>query len=112
MTMTERGKKLCDKSGVSRRQALKIGARGIGLGLLGGVSPLPPLFGATSEALAATPGKIQKSVIVVYMSGGQSHQDTFDPKPKLNEMAGQSLPKSVLDKARFAFPLEPGIAYQ
>ena len=56
--MTNRSRKLCESSGVSRRQALKIGARGIGLGLLGGVGPLPPLFGLTSEALAATPGKI------------------------------------------------------
>ncbi len=49
--MTNRSKKLCEMSGVSRRQAHKIGARGIGLGLLGrGLRPLPPLFGATSEA--------------------------------------------------------------
>ena len=47
MTMSSRGKKLCDQSGVSRRQALKIGAQGIGLGILGGVSPLPPMFEAT-----------------------------------------------------------------
>ena len=57
--MTNRSNKLCDESGVSRRQALKIGARGIALGLLGGgISPLPPLFGKTSEAVAATAGKI------------------------------------------------------
>ncbi len=76
MTMTERSKKLCDKSGVSRRQALKIGARGIGLGLLGGVSPLPPLFGATSEALAATPGKI---LVVFEWFGGYDGLSTFVP---------------------------------
>ena len=58
MTLTNRGKKLCDSSGVSRRQALKIGARGLGLGLLGsGLGPLPPLFGVTSEALARHRGQ-------------------------------------------------------
>jgi hypothetical protein len=36
-----------------------------------------------------------KSVIFLYfMEGGPSHIDTFDPKPKLNEVAGQKLPPS------------------
>ena len=43
------------------------------------------------------------------MAGAPSQVDLFDPKPKLNEMAGQSLPKSVLDKARFAF-IKPATA--
>ena len=30
---------------------------------------------------AANPGKRHKSVIMVYLSGGMSHQDSFDPKP-------------------------------
>src|ERR1700679_3301299 len=33
-----------------------------------------------------------KSVIFLFMEGGPSHLDTFDPKPKLNELAGQPLP--------------------
>ena len=74
--MTNRSKKLCDLSGVSRRQALKIGAQGIGLGLLGGIGPLPPLFGATSEALAATPGKI---LVVFEWFGGYDGLSTFVP---------------------------------
>ncbi len=36
-----------------------------------------------------------KNVIFLFMEGGPSHIDTFDPKPKLNEMAGQPLPSSV-----------------
>jgi hypothetical protein len=35
-----------------------------------------------------------KSVIFLFMEGGPSHIDLFDPKPKLNELAGQSLPES------------------
>ncbi len=35
-----------------------------------------------------------KSVIFLFMEGGPSHLDTFDPKPKLNELAGQRLPDS------------------
>ncbi|MCA9080938.1 MAG: DUF1501 domain-containing protein [Planctomycetaceae bacterium] len=33
-----------------------------------------------------------KSVIFLFMEGGPSQMDTFDPKPKLNELAGQPLP--------------------
>ena len=35
-----------------------------------------------------------KSVIFLFMEGGPSHLDTFDPKPELNRLAGQSLPPS------------------
>jgi hypothetical protein len=34
------------------------------------------------------------SVIFLFMEGGPSHIDTFDPKPKLNEWAGKPLPES------------------
>ena len=75
--MTTRSNKLFDDSGVSRRQALKIGARGIALGLVGrGISALPPLFGAASEAVAATPGKI---LVVFEWFGGYDGLSTFVP---------------------------------
>lgn len=35
-----------------------------------------------------------KSVIFLFMEGGPSHIDTFDPKPLLNKLAGQTLPDS------------------
>ena len=35
-----------------------------------------------------------RSVIFLFMEGGPSHLDTFDPKPELNRLAGQSLPTS------------------
>ena len=35
-----------------------------------------------------------KSVIFLFMEGGPSHLDTFDPKPLLNRMAGKPLPES------------------
>src|SRR5881394_2493524 len=35
-----------------------------------------------------------KSVIFLFMEGGPSHLDTFDPKPKLRQLAGQRLPES------------------
>jgi hypothetical protein len=36
-----------------------------------------------------------KHVIFLYMSGGVSHVDSFDPKPKLKELHGKSMPVSV-----------------
>src|SRR5581483_1000188 len=35
-----------------------------------------------------------KSVIWLFMEGGPSHVDLFDPKPKLAELAGQPMPAS------------------
>src|SRR3989441_6804262 len=35
-----------------------------------------------------------KSVIWLFMEGGPSHLDLFDPKPKLAEMNGQPMPAS------------------
>ncbi len=36
-----------------------------------------------------------KRVIWLYMAGGMSHLETFDPKPKLAEMHGQPMPESI-----------------
>ena len=35
-----------------------------------------------------------RSAIFLFMEGGPSHLDTFDPKPLLNKLAGQPLPES------------------
>jgi hypothetical protein len=35
-----------------------------------------------------------KAVIFLFMEGGPSHLDLFDPKPKLNELAGKPMPES------------------
>jgi hypothetical protein len=64
----------CD--GVSRRSFLKIG--GLVMGGLG----LPQLLQAEASA---GQGKSHKSVIMVYLSGGLAHQDTFDLKPEAPE---------------------------
>jgi hypothetical protein len=36
-----------------------------------------------------------RSVIFLFMDGGPSHLDTFDPKPAINRLAGQPLPKHI-----------------
>jgi len=75
----------CD--GVSRRSFLKIGSLSVG------AAGLPVTLPQLMAAEAPSPGKIQKSVIVVYMSGGQSHQDTFDLKMQApKEIRGEFKP--------------------
>jgi hypothetical protein len=52
---------------------------------------------AKADPLAPKPGHHPakaKSVIWLFMEGGPSHIDTFDPKPKLAELHGQPMPES------------------
>jgi hypothetical protein len=75
--MTERR---TDK-GMTRRAALKRGLLGVaGLSLMGhrGVRAQP----ATQKAPPATTPARAKAVIQIWMWGGPSHLDTFDPKPE------------------------------
>jgi len=44
-----------------------------------------------------------KSVIFLFMAGGPSQIDLFDPKPKLQELNGQVIPESYVANKRFAF---------
>ncbi len=74
----------CD--GLSRRSFLKIGALGVG-GLT-----LPGLMRAEAKAGSRS----HKAVIMVYLSGGLAHQDTFDLKPKAPaEVRGEFHPIST-----------------
>lgn len=68
-----RSQRYCD--GVRRRSFLQIGALGVG-GLT-----LADLFAAESTSKTGQAANRQKSVIMVYLSGGMPHQDTFDLKP-------------------------------
>src|SRR3954454_14578721 len=61
----------------------------------GGAPGEPPR--SLSNPLAARAPQLPpkaKSIIFLFMEGGPSHLDLFDPKPKLNELAGQRLPES------------------
>ena len=42
-------------TGLSRRELLQLGAGGLGLGLLGGIGPVPPVLAQASRAVAANP---------------------------------------------------------
>ncbi len=79
-----RASRRCD--GATRRDFLRVGALG-GLGLT-----LPSLLRSQAQA-GERRGARAKSVILVYLGGGMSHHDTFDPKPDaLAEVRGQYKP--------------------
>jgi hypothetical protein len=58
---------------ISRREALRLG--------LWGAAGLLTAGGSVMRGLAAAPSGKAKSVIQIWMWGGPSHLDTFDPKP-------------------------------
>ncbi|MEO2029582.1 MAG: DUF1501 domain-containing protein, partial [Fuerstiella sp.] len=66
---------------ISRRTALQAGIGA--LSLPGAAAIANPSVAATSESRAPHFPPKAKHVIVLYMSGGYSHVDTFDPKPRL-----------------------------
>ena len=72
---------------MSRDHSRRMFLQQAGLGV-GGLA-FATLFG---EASAAAPKAKAKSVIWLYMDGGISHLDTFDPKPKLDEYHGKKFP--------------------
>ena len=89
---------------LNRRAFLGRGAFGIGaLGLasllqenLAAGAPASPQGGVLHYVPKA------KRVIFLFMSGGPSQIDLFDPKPKLNEWNGQPMPASLVKNQRVA----------
>ena len=67
---------------------------GSGFGLLGLANLLAQESAASSPLAPGQPHFLPraKRVIFLFMSGGPSHVDLLDPKPKLAEMNGQPLP--------------------
>ncbi|HUG91631.1 MAG TPA: DUF1501 domain-containing protein [Planctomycetaceae bacterium] len=56
------------------------------------LAPRPPHFSPRA-----------RNCIFIFLDGGPSQMDLFDPKPKLRELHGQPLPESMLENVRFAF---------
>ncbi|GMV90547.1 MAG: hypothetical protein AMXMBFR82_03250 [Candidatus Hydrogenedentota bacterium] len=84
---------------LSRREALRTFANGFGmLGLAG-------LFDTTASAVAPHSAHLvprAKRIIFLFMSGGPSHVDLFDPKPRLLAETGKPLPfdKPALERTK------------
>ena len=97
----------------SRRDLLA--RSGMGFGALGLMGVLADAGMASTQGVGLTPlgerpphfAPRAKRVIHLFMNGGPSHVDTFDPKPALAKYAGKALPMANLKTERktgAAFP--------
>ena len=71
---------------------------------IGGMA-LASLSEATGQAAlpVAPPPAKAKRVIFLFMAGGPSQLDLFDPKPALNKYDGEPIPEELIAGERFAF---------
>jgi hypothetical protein len=100
----------CHRPGIHRRTFLA----DLGLGFTGlalGAMLQRDGFASSAQAWAPPDGKPHltpraKSVIWLFMNGGVSHLETFDPKPELNKYAGKTIAetpyKDVQDPKKLA----------
>jgi hypothetical protein len=83
---------------ISRRDMLFTWAGGFGglalLGLMSSCSRSQP----TSHRTVRLPRKPAKSVIFLFMDGGPSQMDTFDPKPRLAAEHGQQIKMKIVNR--------------
>src|SRR4051794_16069521 len=103
---------------LTRRDFLATSASGLGSLALASLLKADGLLATDSAAKPAGAGAHvprgpdiaakAKACIFIYMEGAPSQMDLFDPKPKLNELNGQKLPDSMLEKVRFAFIQKDG----
>src|SRR5688572_25702052 len=89
---------------LTRREMLCRTGTGLGmLGLAGLLADSGSLLGSPSNPLAARPthfpGRVSH-VIHIYLNGGPSQIDTFDPKPLLKKYEGKKLPQGNLTTER------------
>ncbi|MEZ5391323.1 MAG: DUF1501 domain-containing protein [Bryobacterales bacterium] len=81
----------------TRREALRTASAGFGMVALAGLMAEEAGAAVTGPVDPMAPKKPHfppkvKNVILCYLSGGLSHIDSFDPKPRLTKEAGQPMP--------------------
>ena len=100
-------------SSLTRREML--GRIGMGFGAMG----LGDLLGETSSIslnpLAARQPPLParaKRVVHLFMNGGPSHLDTFDPKPSLDQYDGKAIPSPLKTERPTGAGLKSPYAFQ
>ncbi len=90
---------------IQRRRFLTSTASGLGLAAVASMLAEANDTGLVNALAERVPhfAPRAKNCIFLLQAGAPSQLDLFDPKPKLNELHGQPLPKEMLDKVRFAF---------
>src|SRR5262245_17596958 len=81
-----------------------MGFTGLALGAMLARDGVVRAGGVEVEANATAPPPKAKAVIWIFLCGGVSHVESFDPKPELNRYAGKSIDatpyKDVLNPSR------------
>ena len=93
---------------LTRRDFLVNASRGVGVLALANLLRADGLAAPTQNPKPETQNPPHfapraKRCIFLYMEGGVSQVDLFDPKPKLQELDGQAMPESLTKNVRFAF---------
>src|SRR4051812_33616867 len=91
---------------VTRRDLLRMMGTGLSTLGLAGVLDEQGLL-AIAPPARRHPRPRAKRMIHLFMNGGPSHVDTFDPKPALTKYAGQRPPAANLGTERRTFNLFP-----
>src|SRR5262245_17148698 len=90
---------------MDRREFLAKSGCGFGLVALSSLleaSPASPLVASPPDFPAKA-----KSIIYLFMHGGASHVDTFDPKPQLTKHSGQPLSVELAKTIKTSFIHDP-----
>ena len=93
----------------TRRDFLRTGTMGLGSMALASLlndGSLAGASGSDADPLRPRAGHFPakaKAVIFLFMAGGPSHLELFDPKPTLQRLDGQTVPESFTRGRRFAF---------
>ena len=94
---------------ISRREMLRRAGMGFGSWALLDLLSRDTFAGVTAAPTNPLASKAPhfsakaKSVIFLFMQGGPSHIDTFDPKPTLAKLHGQPLPPSATEGLQLRF---------
>jgi len=94
---------------MTRRELLACSANGFGLAALAGILQGAEAPNPLAPKPAPLPAKA-KSVIYLFMHGGVSHVDTFDPKPQLTRYTGKTLSAELAKTIKTSFIHDPSKA--
>lgn len=89
---------------------------GMGMGALA----MAPLLGTDAKGAALNPAAMRpsqyggkaKHVIHIFMNGGPSHVDTFDPKPMLDRYDGREIPMNLRTERKTGAAFKSPFAFQ
>jgi hypothetical protein len=94
---------------MTRRELLSRTSNGFGIAALAGILQGAEASNPLAPKKPPLPGKA-KSVIFLFMHGGVSHVDTFDPKPQLTRYSGKPLSADLAKVIKTSFIHDPSKA--